>query len=807
MNICKIVLPALAASMIVMSGCSRTPKLNSANIEEVVKAMTLEEKVSLVTSVCDTTAAGDSLCRIIKTSAIERLGIPSVVFAGYDTVAKSSPVQFPSPLMLACSWDPDLLEEVYSQEGHQALDAGVDVLMEPSLNILRNPLSGNSIHNYSEDPLLSGTSAAAAVRGINASGTGAALRYFAAANQLSYGNKYDACITPRTVREIYLRGFEIALAESEPAAVVASNNKINGKWASVNPELLGTLLRDEWKFDGAVIGAYSADSLSAAKIAAGCDLIPAVSDVPRDSLLAFVSDGRLAVEALDASVNQLLKLIVATPAFKHNQQAPGHEEPDYKEAARKAAAESIILLENRYSALPLTDSLGEAIAVVEMASDSTIAIKEMLEAELAGAGCTLCSDADSSDVAIIVISHRSEPGDHYFTDFILTGEERSLIENTCNRLHDQDGYVVVVLNIDSVVETASWKEQPDAILLTFAPGSEGPGALADVITGKVSPSGRLTVTFPHHFAHYPSSMNFPIRFHEDFLAQMRKGGGAPRGGRAAMGPGPRGPRPGMRPGRGGEHGVGPRPGGAPGDSSARSRFAARRGRSFFMPHNDTVAAESRGRRNVDYTLYQEGIYVGYRFFTSFDREVSYPFGYGLGYTTFEYDDPDVIMRRNSLRVFVKVTNTGKYPGREVVQAYAVTPESSLDKPLLVLVAYQKTPLLKPGESFMASFPVPFSALASFNSASSKWSADAGPYILKIGSSSADIRSEAAVVLDDSWSQKANDILTQQYPINELHLRSSIFRERLRNSHGAPSDTVPAAIDPNAQIPDSLRFKL
>ena len=803
MNICKIVLPALATSMIVMAGCVRTPKLNPANIDDIVKAMTLEEKTKLVTSVCDTTAAGDSVCRVIKTCAIERLGIPSVTFAGYDTVAKSAPVQFPSPLMLACSWDPDLLESVYTQEGHQALDAGFDVLMEPSLNILRNPLSGNSIKNYSEDPLLSGTSAAAAVRGINASGTGAALRYFAAANQLSYGDKYDACITPRTLREIYLRGFEIALSQSQPAAVVASNNKINGKWASANPELLITLLRDEWKFDGAVVGAYSADSLSAAKIAAGCDLIPAVSDVPRDSLLSFVSDGRLPVESLDASVNQLLKLIVATPTFRHYKHTPGHEEPDYKAAARKAAAESVILLENRYSALPLIDSLGETIAVLEMASDSTYAIKEALEAELAQTGCTICSDADSSDVAIIVISHRSEPGDHYFTDFILTGEERSLIESTSNRLHEQDGYVVVVLNIDSVVETASWKEQPDAILLTFAPGSEGPGALADVITGKVSPSGRLTMTFPQHFAHYPSSMNFPVRFHEDFLARMRKGGGAPRGGRPGMGPGPAGLRPGMRPPRGGASA----PSAAPGDTSARSRFAARRGRSFFMPHNDTVSTESRGRRNVDYTLYQEGIYVGYRFFTSFDREVSYPFGYGLGYTTFEYDDPDVILRRNSLRVFVKVTNTGKYPGREVVQAYAVTPESSLDKPLLVLVAYQKTPLLQPGESFMASFQVPFSALASFNSASSKWCADAGPYILKIGSSSTDIRSEAAVVLDDSWSQKTNDILTQQYPINELHLRSSIFRERLRNSHGAPSDTVPAAIDPNAQIPDSLKFKL
>ena len=812
MNISKIVLPALAAALILIAGCHRAPKLNPANIEDVLKEMTLEEKVSLVTSVCDTLAVSDSCCKVIKTCAIEHLGIPSITLAGYDTVGKVSQVQFPSPLMLASGWDADLLTSVYEAEGRQAIGAGVDVLLEPSLNILRNPLAGNAVQNYSEDPLLSGLTAAAAVRGINASGELAALRYFAAANQLSYGDRFDACISPRTLREIYLRGFETALTGSAPAAVVTSDNKINGKWTAANSELLTNLLREEWKFDGAVVGSYSADSLSAAKIAAGCDLLPAVSAIPRDSLLAFAADGRLAPEALDASVRRLLKLIVTTPAFKQLQSdLDAEDDADFKATARSAAAESMILLENRYAALPVIDSLGEALAVVEAASDSTIAIKDALEAELAAFGCTVCSDVDSSDVAIVVISRRSEPGDHYISDYILSVEERSLIENTCSRLHSDDGYVVVVLNIDSVIETASWKESPDAILLALAPGSEGAGALADVITGKVSPSGKLTVTFPMHFAYYPSSHNFPIRFHEDYLKKMSRVAGAPAGRRPGFGPGAGAPRPGMRPGAPGVAGMAPRKGMAPGrfsgDTSARSRMGARRGRSFYMPHADTVAVASRGRRNVDYTLYQEGIFVGYRFLTSFGRESSYPFGYGLGYTTFEYEDPDVILRRNSMKVFVKVTNTGKYPGREVVQAYAVAPESSLDKPLMVLVAFEKTPLLRPGESYTASFSIPFSALASYNSASSAWSADAGPYILKIGSSSADIRSEAAVVLDESWSQKTGDILQQQYPINELHLRSSIFRERLRDSHAAQSDTIPAAIDPNAQIPDSLRFKL
>ena len=184
--------------------------------------------------------------------------------------------------------------------------------------------------------------------------------------------------------------------------------------------------------------------------------------------------------------------------------------------------------------------------------------------------------------------------------------------------------------------------------------------------------------------------------------------------------------------------------------------------------------------------------------------MDFPFGHGLSYTSFEYDEPEVIIRRNSMKVFVKITNTGTYPGREVVQLYAVTPESSLDKPALVLAGFAKTPLLEPGASSTVSITIPFKALASFNSASSAWTMDAGSYILKVGSSCTDIRSEVAAVIGESYSWQAGDILEQQYPINEMFLKRSIFRERLRNQ-GTANDSVPAAIDPNAQIPDNMKL--
>ncbi len=205
-----------------------------------------------------------------------------------------------------------------------------------------------------------------------------------------------------------------------------------------------------------------------------------------------------------------------------------------------------------------------------------------------------------------------------------------------------------------------------------------------------------------------------------------------------------------------------------------------------------------GVRNQDYFLYQEGLFVGYRFFTSFKRDVSYPFGYGLTYTNFKYGEPDVIVRRNSLKVFVEVTNSGKLPGRELVQVYIVAPESSLDKPLLGLVAYEKTPEIAPGETYTASFVIPFDSLASYNGASSAWSVDAGSYILKIGPSCLDIRSEAAAVLENSYSVHTNDILQLNHRIDEIHLRRSIFRERVRGEAFRPDSTIVSAASANSR---------
>lgn len=779
MKIRSILLPL--AAIIICAACSSSPQLNSSNIDQVVKAMTRQEKVSLLLS-CAPVSGTDSSARFLKTAAIERLGIPAITLADFDTVESLSGVDFPSPLMLAGSWDKALIEEVYACEGHMAADAGVDVLMEPSLNIIRNQLAGNTSRNYSEDPIVSGKTAAAAVRGISSAGEASAVKYLAAANQTMYGDRFDACVSARTLREIYLKGFELALGKSSPAAVVAAGNKLNGTYTAANKDLLTGLLRDEYKFEGAVIGHSAADDFAPKAIEAGSSLLWGATEAARDTLLAYLEDGRLSAAALDSSVRAALKMIVSTRSFHQPQEGQEHPEPDFAATSRKAAAESIILLENRYNALPLIDSLGESVVVFESCTDSLHAIKPALERELAAAGIEIAGSRDSADIALVVISRRAKGCDRKVESFELSAEEKSLIENTCREYQDDDKFVVALLNIDAPVETASWKELPDAILLAFEGGSQIGGAVSDIITGKVTPSGKLTLTLANNYIDFPSARNFPVRVHrpDGQHPHVRDTSRRPRFG---------GPGAGFWSGR-------QRP------DSLRGRMP-RRSRSGFMPQIDSATAAKRGQRNIDYTVYQEGIFVGYRFFSSFEREVSYPFGYGLSYTEFEYGEPDVILKRNSMRVFVQVSNVGKYQGREVVQLYAVTPEGSLDKPLMVLLDYKKTPLLAPGQSCTVMFDVPLKAFASYNSASAAWMVDAGSYILKIGSSVADIRSEAAVVLDDTYSWRTGDVLQQQYPINELHLRRSIFRERAR-MRDPQADSIPQQTAPAAAAPDSVK---
>ena len=721
----------------------QTLTLREDNVEEILNAMTNEEKVTLLVGGPGSLVPGAAG----YTREIERLGIPMTVLADGPAGLRIQPKRegtdqtfyctgFPTSTLLASSWDPELVETVTTAMGNEVLEYGVDVLLAPGMNFHRNPLCGRNFEYYSEDPLLSGKMAAAYVRGVQKNGVGTSVKHFAANNQETNRLENDARISNRALRELYLKNFEIAVKEGKPWTMMSSYNKLNGEYTQQKHDLLTTVLRDEWGFDGIVMTDWGVKDGTVKSAKAGNDLMEPGRQVEIDRLLDAVNDDTISQEELDRNVHRMLQYIVKTPHFKGYKFS---NKPDLKAhavVARKAAEESIILLRNECNTLPLKGS--EKVALYGITSVdffgigtgsgevNTKHIVNMQEA-MTEAGFTLDENlaefyrtcyatqsatekmegsaidkrhrpepivsvkaierqAKDNDVAVVVLGRIAGEGADRAVkdDFELTSIERELLQNISMSYHKAGKKVVVVLNIVGVIETASWKHLVDAILLPWAPGQEGAYAVADILKGKVNPSGKLPMTFPINYMDMPSSKNFP------YYWDMTKG------------------RKGERP-------------------------------------------------NVDYPDYAEGIWVGYRYFQTNNVEVSYPFGYGLSYTTFSYSKPKVKADKDGFVATITVTNTGKVAGREVVELYVATPSGGLEKPSRELKAFAKTKLLAPGESETLTMKVSAYELASFNEEHSAWETAAGTYEVLFGSSVSDIRCTATCKMKArSW--EVHDVL-------------------------------------------------
>lgn len=727
-----------------MTAAFAQPQLRPDNIDEVLKAMTLEEKASLLVG-----TSSDNLVPGVAggTRAIPRLGIPQTAFSDgpagvridpYRDPAHTVATGFPVGTLLASSWDTDLMERTTAALGNEVLEYGVDVLLAPGMNIHRNPLNGRNFEYFSEDPVLSGKMAAAYVRGIQSNGAGTSIKHYAANNQESNRVENDALVSRRALREIYLKNFEIAVKEGHPWTVMSSYNKLNGQYTQQHYDLLTTVLRDEWGYDGIVITDWGFKDNTVAAVQAGNDLMDPGANFEIDRILSGVREGTLSMEEVDRNVRRILEYVVKTPRFR---KYPYSSRPDleaHAEMARKAAAESIILLRNERNTLPLKGS--ELVALYGVTSEDFIAggtgsgdvtkpyVVTMAQA-LEGAGFTLDQglrqyysleakalktrfnmepvedneyreeprmtasaigfQASLDDVAVVVLGRQAGEGKdrHVENDFELSATERELLENLSKAYHARGKRVVVILNVGGVVETASWKHLVDAIVLPWSPGQEGANAVADILTGKVNPSGKLPMTFPCNFLDIPSSADFPY------------------------------------------------------DYDPESPYHA--------------------KENVDFTVYGEDIWVGYRYFQTKGAEVSYPFGFGLSYTTFAYSKPVVKAASDGFAASVTVTNTGSVPGKEVVQLYVGAPAGGLDKPVYELKAFAKTELLRPGESQVLTMSVDTYALASFNERTSAWETAEGEYKVLFGGSAADIRASAAYKLKKALSYPVHDVLAIQ----------------------------------------------
>ena len=749
----------ISAAALALAGCqSGDPQLGKASVDKVLKAMTLEEKVQFVIGMgmagSDGTSAVVGATEDIVPGAagttypIPRLGIPSIVLADGPAGLRINPTRendpntyycthFPIGTLLASTWNQELVENVGQAMGEEVHEYGADVYLAPALNIHRNPLNGRNFEYYSEDPVVAGKTAAAYVRGVQKNDVGTSIKHFAYNNQETNRTANNAIISPRAQREIYLKGFEIAVKEAQPWTVMSSYNKINGTYTSQSKDLLTTVLRDEWGFKGLVMTDWFAGDNAAEQIAAGNDMLQPGTALQYQQIMDALKDSTLTEAQLDVCVKRCLELVKRSPKVKGYAYS---NKPDLKAHAavtRQSALEGMVLLKND-GVLPLKDV--KNVAVFGCTSFDFIAggtgsgnvnraytvslldglknagfnvdeskkedylkhIAKEAEAFKASLGNDqlaaffpvprpselvpdkkeLAASVENNDIAIITIGRNSgEFFDRTSADFVLSASERKLMETVTLAFHKAHKKVIVVLNVGGVIETTSWKWMPDAILLAWQAGQEGGNSVTDILTGVESPSGKLPMTFPVNLTDAASSSNFPIDATQDV---------------------------------------------------------------YFMNRREDV-----GEKDVDQTDYAEGIYVGYRWFDKYSISVSYPFGYGLSYTTFEYSEPTVKNDGKNITASVRVKNVGDVAGKEAVQLYVTAPESRLDKPAKELKAFAKTGKLAPGESQVLTFTFPTSDLASFDEHASAWKVDAGTYTFQFGASSRDIRCTAAAEAEAS----------------------------------------------------------
>lgn len=771
MNIKSLFL-ACAALGLSVSASAQTPKLNANNIDEVVNAMTLHEKALYVVGGGSGNMMGAQIGyqeALVPgaagiTIAIPRLGIPSAVLPDGPAGLRINPTRdfdsktyycthFPIGTCLSSSWNIDLVRQVGNAIGNEVLEYGGDVLLAPAMNIHRNPMCGRNFEYYSEDPVLAGEIAAAYINGIQDEGVGTSLKHFAFNSQETRRMGNDAQLSQRAAREIYLKGFQIAIQKAQPWTVMSSYNKVNGEYTPHRRDLMTTILRGEWGFKGLVMTDWGGGPDAVKDIYAGNDLIEPGNIKHVEAIEEAVKNGKLDVKYLNESVKRILEMVVKTPRFKGYKYSDAPDLKAHAQVTRNSAAEGIVLLKNEgllpfgknvknvavygctsYDIIPGGTGSGNVnraytVSLIEgLRNNGYIVDKSLINSykiwlnkwkkdhkpdpemwwraipratEIVPSAEDLSQQVVDNDVAILTLGRISGEGtDRKAEDFNLTNEERQLINAVTNAFHKAGKKVVVVLNVGGVMETASWKNIPDAILLPWQCGQEGGNSIADILSGRLTPSGKLPMTWPNDLLDHPSSKNFPLD---------------------------------------------------PGDWHE----------TFGKVDNRT------DRRNIDYTVYEEGIYVGYRYFDSFGKDVSYPFGYGLSYTTFNYGQPTVKDLGDKVEVSVTITNSGNHAGKEIAQVYVKAPKGKVEKPAQELKAFAKTRTLQPCESQTLTMRIKKIDLASFVTSASSWVADKGVYTFEVGANSRDIKGTATLNLTKDVKQKVNNVLKPQVKIKEL----------------------------------------
>ena len=648
------------------------------NTELLLKELTLEEKCALLSG-----------AETFKTRGMPQHGIPQIWLsdgphglrkqAGESDHLGLNPsvpaTCFPTASAVANSWDAALGEEIGAALGEEAAAQEVSVLLGPGLNMKRNPLCGRSFEYFSEDPYLAGKLAAGYIRGIQSKGVAACPKHFAVNSQETRRMASDSIVDERTLREIYLTGFEIAVKEGHPRSIMSSYNLVNGTYANENKHLLMDILRGEWGFDGAVITDWGGSNDHALGVKNGSTLeMPAPGGDSVRELLAAVESGKIAESDIDARLSELLPLVFDTKAALDA--APrAFDAAAHHALARRAAEESLVLLKNEGALLPLAAGIKVAIigdfaknpryqgagSSMVNSTQVDVLLDKLIDSELNVIGyqqgfdrhgkpdaalqksaCELAAQAN----AVILCMGLDEIAES-------EGLDRSNLRLAQNQVELLQAVaavnpkIVVVLYSGSVVETP-WLDNCQALLYAALGGQAGAGAVADALTGKVNPCGKLAETWPLTYADVPSAADFATR-----------------------------------------------------------------------------------RKTVEY---REGLYIGYRYFTTAEKAVRFPFGYGMSYTTFAYSD----LAADEQGVSLTVTNTGSVAGTEIVQLYISKKDGQIFRPVKELKGFARV-TLAPGEKQRITIALDDKAFRFWNVKADRWEIEGGAYELLVGASVEDIR--------------------------------------------------------------------
>ncbi len=782
MNKSKIV-SCLAAGLLSTTMMAQTvPQLQKDNINEVIAAMTLEEKAQLLVGGGNDSFVGSGSMmghqkKLVAgaagiTVAIPRLGIPATVMtdgpAGVHIDAKREGTDqtfyatgFPVGSCLAATWNTELVKKVGQAIGNETKEYGCDVILGPGMNIHRNPLCGRNFEYYSEDPLLTGAIACAYTDGVQSQGVGVSAKHFAVNSQESDRTRVDERVSQRALREIYLRGFEMLVRHSQPWTIMSSYNKVNGTYSQMNKDLLTNILRDDWGYKGIVetdwIG-KRADLPTEQEVAAGNDLMTPGYPAQAEDIVTAVKDGRLSIQDVDRNVRRMLEYIVKTPRFNKYQFSNHPDLNAHAQITRQSSAEGMVLLKNENHTLPISNlktvalfgvssydflsgGLGSGCVnvpyVVDMVQglknigvSTTPLLTDIYQNYVKYARAKLKADKNpmmwfldqgqpkydeieitercvqhelqEADAAIITIGRQAGEGmDRQIEgEFNLSQDEKDMINRVSDAFHAVGKPVIVIINSGSVIETASWRDRADAILMAWQPGEEGGNSVADVLTGKENPSGHLTMTWPISAWDHPSTQNFAPTYDMYTYRNLEN----------------------------------------------------------WTPN--AIAG-------VDFANHEEDIYVGYRYFDTFKRPVAYPFGYGLSYTTFEFGKPRVSFDQKTATVTVAVKNTGKVAGKQVAQVYVSAPKGTIEKPSKELKAFAKTRLLQPGESQTLTMKIATRDLASFDEAHSQWKAEKGNYLIQVGDNIENILGQASISLRNDYTEAVSNVLAPKQPLKVL----------------------------------------